>query len=473
MKKIICAVLVFAMVLGTVCVYADDSVSLDFLKPNYEESCEMDMAITANTDQNLDVFDFFNDMFSFIPVEFSTLTDGLVSSEISANVKQVAKKNAISAQVDYSVKLPINLNKNLKTNSLFTVNSWIDMDYSDIDDIKTSIVQKTPFETKYEISDIGGDEFSAISFMFPTSPYYNAFYDEYIDLISSNADVSKWSNRVTVKVSDEQLSNMFSKIIIASAFSEDDSITEILDGLKSIKNQGIINFDSLSCEYILDSRGRISSSDATLKFNVDVLKLADAAFLDRYEIDSDDTTINFGINMKCKYKYAVPKIDYPVLTDENSYKVDSDDDSSDYNSSDDDNSDYDIGDDYDEWYYNASDIYFSDGSMFENYINTGYIPLRYVFDDLSYNGNYTYDISFENGKIHITSDDNFDLLLTEFSNEVIFNGQTIFLDTPVIENNGICFINNEFMEKVFNLIFMYGEKVFEGDNTIHYHILFE
>lgn len=443
MKKIICMFLTVLMIAGTVSVYASSDVKLDFLKPDFENSYEKTTVVKINSDYNFEDSSFSEN--EILPIDYAGLFGGFVSSEISSNVKQVAKKNAISIQADFNVNLPVNINSKLKADTYFGFDSWIDIDYSDSNDIKTKIVRKTPLDIRYQISEIPDDDIYFLYSIMPSSPFSETFCDEYIKLISSNSTVSKWSNRVKIKMSNEQLYTLLNNAV---------DMCELLDikipGIDYITDENIFDSDALSCEYTLDSHGRILSTDTTVNFD-----FTDIA---------DGENIKLCVNEKSNYKYTVPKIDYPILTDENSYVVSDEDEEF--------TDDYDDYDDY-EWYYNYCNINFSDDNIFEDYINTDYIPLRYVFDDFSYKGNSDFNISPKYGKIHITSDKNFDLTLTEFSNEVIFNGQLITLDNPVIESDGICFVNNEFLEKVFGLNYNLASKYYNSDKTNSYSVYFD
>ena len=461
MKRVLSVVLVMLIVFSCVAVSADSNVSLDFLKTKYDY-VQAEGSMTMKLNKPLDVLDYLpisEDEFG--PLVLKTFVEGLIDSKIDYTEKMAYDNGgrALKAQVDYIVNAPLLINEDLSADARMKMTTWLDFDTTSLAEPKLSIIAKTPFMQEYICMDyndlIDDDMYDMILAVMPTSPTYDIFMDQAVNLISSNSTVTKRSNIVKITMSNDNLVSMITNILKLT-MADNPDIAEINDILSKVQ---IFDDNAITMEYELDYNNRIKRAKTDINFKTNVYDILTVSGEDADYLERENSYIDLTLTAEEKYSYNKESIDIPAITDDNSINP--------YEPN-----DYDYEYDYD---YSYIDIYSDTKDEYLQYVLTEKYPLRKVIEGYysSKNPVTVDDITVSDGKITVANEDNsFSLIITEFSNKVIYNGQEIYLDNPIMEENGTCYVTNEFIEKVFGLTEGYDQWNFNSYGNSYGEISF-
>lgn len=447
MKRFLSSILVFVILLGCIGVSANSENPIAFITTQYNAvKCEGTMGMKLN--KPLDVLDIlFADDSETAPFDIKLLVENLLESKVKFEEKMIYQNDGktLQAEANMDFNMPIVVNDSLSLDTNMKMSMWVDCDTQTPSNPIIKTIYKTPFDKRYMYMDyvnsIPEEQRGLFLMMIPTSSTYKIFAEQIANLVYANSTVKKAGNNITITISNNQLLSMISGAM--KLFPENIGADEVIEALSSVQ---IFDDKAIVAEYTLDRLGRISKQNASINIKTNVYDIMQATGTDYYDIDREDAYIDFSLLTSAKYTYDNVKVSLPVLTEENSFNpyapVAEEDYVSEY-----------------EYKYSACYINADNTEEYISYITNRKYPLRKIFEEIEIEGKYLYNnqIDVANGQIIISNPEtDFNLTITEFSNIVNYNGQDIYLDAPVHEENGVCYITEEFLFKVFGLTPQYS-----------------
>ncbi len=446
MKKILSIILAASIILSCITVFAKSDISLDFLTnipSSFEASGKLSMKLNKPL-KFLDIDYIKGDDFKYIV--FQDLAESLTKADVKMDIKMLTDEdNILKTYCAFDIKTPFVLNDCLNGNANAKMFTWSTIDTTDGYN-STSIV-KSPTNTKYVItkSELPEDIALLIKQLLPNSLGFKFASVEIVKAIKENSTISKKGNVVYLNISNEQVKGLLNELV--KAISHIPALNENIDveeASKYIDNLDIFADKAIEYKYTLKG-DKISKVQSAINIKTNMYDLVSNFGITPTKIDHENSDIDIKLSCELTYKYNKVKIDFPVLTDENSIDTSIPEFDQHYYDECYDDEYYDDGFSYYLFSYNVNTE-----DEFKEVISTGYFDVEklaeafYGFDEEEY------IVKKENNKIFVKSDYNY----TEFevvanSNQVIVNGNIIELDKPAIIRNGNIFVSSDFISKIF------------------------
>ena len=469
MKRIVCLLTVF-MLLFSVSVSA---AGLDFLKEPYK-SYEQSMEVSFTVNRPMD---FLGKMLSGTGadnfVNAKQLAESLFKSvskaEIKANISSDYKKIKVSMEGSQTVPAEVNRNLKLTVDSLSGI--WVDLDLSNADAPKYSVIYKYPYFDKYLTADIfemlaetedgaaQAEQMKAMLNLLLSDVTVNGLQAANIKLLEECADVSVSGSTVTVKMDDtgakkyiagiaETLIDTINSISAVRGDNEfnylpeasDSSAADMINGIKdAIESVRIFGKDGITIKCSLSGKYLGSAAvDAHISLNVgEIMRACGACEEDAAEYDSAD--VDFTVHIKETYKNVNTnvKVEEPTLTEENSVPM------------------LDAfgiaqGEAEAEEYVDPN-IYMYENEYIPAGTNGAYLGVRDIFEN-AYSDDF--DIFYNNGEVSVVSANGkygFNTVKFRVGNSTVnVDGMELALKAPIIEKNDKVYVDDFFVKAVFD-----------------------
>ena len=334
------------------------------------------------------------------------------------------------------------------------------------------IIYKTPVSKTYIVMDMGEQlaaSPSAIAAMMPDTEKIALIQEKVITLYKDNAVVSKKSGGYRIKIGDEGFKNICSGLfgitaelmneqLLKMSMTESEMteinarLTQFKDGFEAIKDKLVIfGKDGFTIDMNVNSAGYITGSKTSAHISLNVYDIMTAFgaedMCSEAGITKENSCIDFTLEETEKYLKINQnvKVEYPVLTEENSYNPMAE-------------SEY-YGGDYAEPEYEET-TYAEE--VLSPYFWVEYEELPVVKDNVVYIPLYpllgefnvgTEEISISGGEITVQSDNSYifsSLKLYENSVLAEKDGEKILIDNPVINIDGNYWVGTDYAQKVLS-----------------------
>lgn len=457
MKRICSLLLVICFVFAGTTVFGAGYDKLFDALSNTVYSGEFEMSAKGELNSPLLIADVLSEqMFGGddVPVDLKLLLEGLLSSEISAECKYNVSKDFLKADLYLSCisSNPIEVNESLKIAAWSKWDIWMQYDFASETPVY-KIILKTPVSKKYVVMDLSSqlqETPLAAAKLMPDAEQTLAVSESVMALYKENAEVSKISGGYRMKLDDAGFKNLFIGLfdIMSGLMSDqylkmgmpESDITEINAQLEQVKAAvesskdkfSIIGKDGFVYDMKVNTLGFITEGTTSLNIGLNVYDIMTALGAEEECSEAGITKENscidftFKVNEKHSNHNKNVKIQYPVLTGENSFEVMNDS--------------YAVPEDYASAYHYFSVI--EDGvPMIIN--SVPYVKLRGAAEECGF------DISYADGIVYVdtkTSDGKLELKLN--SNELTRNGEKTALADTIIEKNGTTYVSSEILSYI-------------------------
>ena len=458
MKKIIAVIMSVFMLVSATFVSA---AAPEFMTSKIN-NCTVDYDVSIKFNSSSDLVNLLNEM--EMPEEVGYFVDmqALLSTLMSYDGKMNTK---IDMSDDYSkIKMSftsdsnhnIDVNSNLKIGIDAKSGMWIDMDLSDNENPDFDMVIQTPFMDKYfkmSSEDIYKEvEESKISIPSINSEYVDSMQKTYADIFAKYATIIGRGTSYTIKMDNDAFVSYIDEVV--------DSIYDMMveNGydpdveIPSLKGLQILGKDGLTAKVIL-SGGKIKTEEIKADVSVNLSQIYTYLYGEEWEYTSKGI-IDFDIQLKANVgNMEKTKVDFPVLTDENSFTVS------------------DLENDYDDEYY--YDEYYEEEPLYPYYYAYGscdylpvvndeiYFPLRQTME-YAYEDNI--NIGFYDNKITMSSEyfGRCETIQFDVNSEIVLlDGEAYRMSKPVVIN-GCTYVGRTFFEEVFGWRLYYAYHDLEG-----------
>ena len=348
MKKILCSMLVWVMVLGCIGVYADTGVLFGAMdKSILSADVHTEFGIKLNKP-----FEFINQLMSEedmnnMPVDFKMLAEGVCdineTADVSYSMSEDYKQLKMSAKTQTT--LPLKFNENFKADIWSQVGAWIDADFKDEQNPKFVLTYKIPFSAKYMVFDysdmIEYDEIAAEQFL----EYMNKYLDKELsdelnkkikDIILENVEVKETlKNKNYILTADD---NGFKNIIKQTANELYDMVYDAFEvydmtGGKSYRYEmeqylsvldefNILGKDGMQIKISMKGK-EINISEILLHIDCNLYDALDAYGINMSKFERDKWQIDCVASAKFVYENINEQnnIEFPEITEENAERV--------------------------------------------------------------------------------------------------------------------------------------------------------
>ncbi|MBQ6999217.1 MAG: hypothetical protein IJN62_05470 [Clostridia bacterium] len=464
MKKII-SILLAILMLTTSVSAAELPALLTEVITNY--TADYSISVTFDSSEEiaalLDEIEFSQALNNYVDVKSLLRTllayDGTMrlQADISDDYKKI--KLALTAESEHDIDVNSNLNVGINAK----MGMWINMDLSNDEAPVFDIIYSYPFLNKYmkmTIDDIAFDEtaLEKIKSVFDKN-YMDSMQKIGTDLLAKHSQIELGGSKYIIKMDNngltsyiDELMSILPEIMSGIAPEEDFSYFEF----PSVKGWQILGKDGMRCVYNV-SGNKLKSSNVNVDISVDIAQIYKALTGGEWIYESDGL-LDFTINIDTDFKaYGVTKVEFPVLTDENSFTltdmghqyIESEEPADNANT-------------YPVWYVSEScgALPIIDGEI--------YVPLRQTieagyFDSAS--------IEYNNGNITLTSEFFPGYTTLEFaidSTDAYTDGAKHAIAKPILVD-GTTYVSNTFFSDMLGWEFTYAEHNLLND---YYHYTF-
>ena len=459
MRKIISLLLAFLLCFSFVFANAKmpDELAKVLTEEKYNFTCSAQLKLSNAEFKSLVEFikelageeyeeiEYFTDLELVLESLFTSGTKIDMQADISKDFKKM--NIGISGEFDLNVKP----NENLEVVSKGKAGMWIEMNMEG-ESPAYRIILQAPWLNKYAVIDL----FAAMSdadkaiFLEYTEQYEKAYSEEFIekintamlDIVEKHSDIKKSGNKYTIKFDNNGFVSMVRDVIgiildvmveiSPEIFDEDPAVAKemvnlIKQTIPSLSGMTFVGEKGVTVEYVLSS-GNIKTYTEIDDIKIDIPSIVETFGME-WEFETRPV-LEFEIKASCNYSlYGKTKVDFPVLTEENSFDM-----ISAFMPETEDYVEEEYIPEYPLWYF---DIETSNIVKEESGI---YVPLRTTLES-AYEGNI--ELSYENGVITVTSPyfAEYDkMVFTVGSGEIKLGDETVNTDA-VLMKDGVTYIS--------------------------------
>lgn len=449
MKKLIAFLLVFVMLVPFTA-YADD---YDIIF-NDSKSGSVKSQITIGGD-GLNVLEVAaSDEYIPSAIDMETLTEGIKNATCDLVFDYNFSDDYSSGQTGMVAELfvPVKMNNNLEITARVKTGLWFIYDVSNEADPEIKIIKMNPDSQKYVVTDIASElalyGYSKKTISSEIKKYINEqtvteFINFEKELYMQNSNLSVKNGEYTLTMTTQQLINVYSGVM--NKFSEaigdfSKTIPEDLyrDLIASVQTDFEYDSEHLKIDTVITGQlskdGKAENADAVFTLVINPPE--------GYE-ELGEISINVNVNTKYS-PLENGKVNIPTLTAENSKQY------------------YESDYMYDGCSY--ADFY---GKNIPSVEGTLYVPLGDVIKNLRSNGHYC-KVDNNDSVLVITCDEGENFKRVEVatgSADVMIDSARFTAANPVISDEGIIYVDNTFMEKVFGYV-MDEYRIDLIDNTV-------
>lgn len=473
MRKIISLLLAFLLCFSFVFANAKmpDELAKVLTEEKYNFTCSAQLKLSNAEFKSLVEFikelageeyeeiEYFTDLELVLETLFTSGTKIDMQADIS---KDFRKMNiGISGEFDLNVKP----NENLEVVSKGKAGMWIEMNMEE-ENPAYRIILQAPWLNKYAVIDLFAamsDEDKAI-FLEYTEQYEKAHSEDLIekvntamlDIVEKHSDIKKSGNKYTIKFDNNGFVSMVRDVIgiildvmveiSPEIFDEDPAVAKemvnlIKQTIPSLSGMTFVGEKGVTVEYVLSS-GNIKTYTEFDDIKIDIPSIVETLGME-WEFETRPV-LEFEIKASCNYSlYGKTKVDFPVLTEENSFDM-----ISAFMPETEDYVEEEYIPEYPLWSFSCTSE-----TVIENEDKI-YVPLRGVLEE-AYGGNI--DIAYNEGVITLTSAyfEEYDkIVLTVGSPEATVGEKAVTIE-PVILVEGVSYISEETLKTLFNYSYSY------------------
>lgn len=466
MKKVTAILLLAVLLLGSCFTLASAAMpDLSFLTQTYNYT-QAKGVLSMTLNRPLAFLSLLDEEAGGDVVSFTQLLEGLFDSSVSFEVQQEmsADQKQMKAAVLTDTSLVAKLNDCLGFDVQLGSNIWMDLDLRDAEQPSLQYIMQTPASSKYMVLDEDElvQELSSVFALLFDSDMIQRLQEETIELLLRHASVTQSRRQTTVVFDEEGVKAYLLEVLrLAGELSGTDEwlSDEDLDAFAYVFEKiHLFGEEALKITYEQDATGRLAKETMVLHIDANLYDIVTA-----FEGDSDGLTPENGV-IDCSmlatttYTYHGTPVQMPELTEENSFRT------SDLYAQEQYDDDYAYEDYVPEKQYYYIPV---EGIRPAEDVQSPTFPLRALL-----NGMFITDeeIVYDNGLVTVTCSDpawtGFQTLsFYENSNVVTKDGQDIWLDTPVVEQDGSCIVGTEFMASVFGAALSDVHYDFESNET--------
>lgn len=465
MKKILSILIILAFVFSGLTAYAQIPEFLTKTYNNYTAGYTLSFQL-ENADQIVDLIK------EHVPNEgplkvldlnsiFSSMLSLDATANVKANISDDYKKIQLSATTDYFYD--VTTGENMVISLKATAGSWLNMDFSASEPV-FELIYSYPYSNKYIKQNLLDDcseeekaQIIAIMNLVLNKEFIDSFNGTAMQLLEKHAKITVSGNICTVEIDNAGLIALIEDCIAVfgakisalmpyfteaasigiiggadgptAIYTTDDTDAELppealfpsLDGVQLLGNEGII------CKYTL-SGNKPSKIEMDMDISINLSELIGDDWTSEKPLNID-FSVKYDANMS---NFGTTKVDFPVLTEENSvnYKELFDFSTPAYNS------------------YPQNYAWFETDKILQPN-NLYYLPLRQTMTNV-YGNDIT--IEYQDGKITLQSP-----WFTEFETITFYENSTrAFVDekeitiSPILEQDGTAYISWAVLEELFN-----------------------
>ncbi len=438
MKKLFTLLLTLITVFSCFSVSAAETDVLDFL--DFEPgSYKAEGTINFKLNKPLQILDLLEQETASVgmPFDLKMLMSSLLDTKMSYTEKTIIDSDGktIKSEIEYNSDFPLVFSDNLSVDIKAKQLCWTLFDGNDI-----KVIQEAPND-KYiyvNYSELFAQDMYDDMIDISKIANYTTFTNDINRIMKDRYTVTTSGNKVTLTLSEEEFKNAVIDILEYFEMPRED-IDEVVKALVSVQ---IFDKNAVECEYRLNRQGKIESAKAKINIKTNIYDIIAQTDGDTTGLERDKSFIDISITNDVKYKYTNVKVDVPELTEENSYNpfVMAQEDIYDEN--------------YEEYTYNDCYYYAETKEEYLSAVSNNRFPVDKVIKGLTINSKDISDaeIVYTDGIIKIEdSEDNFYLHIAVGTGHVWYENTDIYLDNPILEENGAVYVTPEFMEKLFGL----------------------
>ncbi len=406
-------------------------------------NCTADYDVKISFDNSLEIvqllkelelseeFEYFVDLEKLLSTLLSY--DGTMNMQLDMSENYDKIQMAITSESNKFIYVNQNLNMDINTK----LGMWLDMDLTS-DEPVFDVIFQSPIMEKYATIDCKEyiedpefkEEFAAIF----SKENIDAIQKMYADTYAEFATISGKGNKYTLKMDNDGFCKYIDKVFATL----NDTIFEGGFNLPSFEGVKLLGKDGITVDVTL-SGGKIKTEKIIADISVSLADISEHLLEEEWELQSDGV-IDFTVEMEAGIsKIGLTKVEFPVLTEENTYDLYDD---TDYTYTEDYVEDYEEEDPYPYWYVGNVCEYMPviDGEV--------YFPMRHViasgFED-------SVLIDYNNGIITMNSEyfGRYNTMEIDLSSDIILlDGEAYKSSIPVVIN-GTTYMNSTFFKDFF------------------------
>lgn len=328
MKKIISILL--ATIMLTISVSAAELPSV-LTNPITNYTADYSISVTFDSSEEiaalLDEIEFSQAINNYVDIKSLLRTllayDGTMrlQADMSDDYKKI--KLALTSESKHNIDVNSNLNVGISAK----MGMWMNMDFSNDEAPVFDIIYSYPFLNKYmkmSIDDIAFDK-TALDEMKAVfdKEYMNNIQKLSTDLFAKHSQIELGGSKYVIKMDNDGLTSYIDELMamlpdIMSDIAPEQDFSYLQ--FPSVKGWNILGKDGMRCVYNV-SGNKIKTSNVNVDISVDIAQIYTALTGGEWIYESDGL-LDFTINMDTDFKaYGVTKVEFPVLTDENSFTL--------------------------------------------------------------------------------------------------------------------------------------------------------
>ncbi len=333
MKRVLSIVLVALMYMSFTA-FADDYDLLNVQYTGYEAKMNFSFDVT-NPKALANIMPAANHA-----VNVEQMVAELKNTELYGTVKFNSNKEFSKMQISYELfsSVPLKINKNLKLTGEFVFGMWVDLDITDDVHPVFNVIYDTPFSDKYINFNFASmlekqgvnpaDAFSPVKSMLTPENMAKQSAD-FTEIIRKNSSLTASASKVKITANREQAEKIVAEVsqYLKDYMSENKDIELLTDDTgvgyvfpsaktveKFFKKHKIFADTAFEMELGKTKSGMLSSQKIKVNFEGNTMEMAGAADVMEPQI----LGISVAANASYKNINKSTKIDFPVLTNENS-----------------------------------------------------------------------------------------------------------------------------------------------------------
>ncbi len=450
MKKI--TAILFVLLMLSTTVFASTPAFLTQVINNY--TLDYDVKITFDNSEDvvqlLRETEISDDIEDFVDLEALLRTGLSVEATMHTEMNMSEDYSKIQMGITSQSQKDIDINQNLRLGIDSKTGMWLDMDLSDENSPVFDVILQTPFMNKY--MSLKGEQLLSygdyeLINSFLNKEYMDSLQKTYADIIMKYAKVEGSGNKYVIKLDNDGLTACLDDIIYYLSNGED---------LLSFKGTKLLGNGGITAKFIL-SGGKLKTESINADISVDLAKIYTLMYEEEWEYDTNgtiDLTLDINANVS---KIGNTSVNFPVLTQENTFDFEENDEEYIYE---------DIYEEDDTYYiYNVYEtcdyLPVIDGDV--------YIPLRRTItnafgDDAS--------IGFDNDKIVIQSEyfDRYKTMTVDVNSDIVLLDGSAYKTTKPVVIDGTTYVHHIFFKEFFNWELCYANyDILSGE---YYYMLY-